>query len=174
MTEPTQLLALLADIDEPALSESFALAPGHWLLLLLLVAACLFALTIALRYWRFQRPKRLARRLWQQLDATDPTMPAQLNQLLKRLLKAYAPQHPLLTADTESWQQHWQSQLSAPLQLPPLQPLLYQAPTQHNALERQQLYQCGGVFIQRFNGRLYQHTTSPATGPGTGVDHAGA
>lgn len=153
MTEPNELLSLLADIQEPALLQSFALAPGHWLLLSLL---CLLLLALAYRlwcYWRKYAAKRQAWREFQALDPADPELASKLNLLLKRLIKSYWPQHPLLSATTGDWQQHWQQHLPAGLVLPELTALLYQAPQSGQSAAQQQLYRCAKAYLQAFRPR---------------------
>jgi hypothetical protein len=162
MTDQAQLLSLLADISEPSYPDTPLLAPGHWLLIAF-AALCLGMLSYRLwRRWQQQAAKRQAWREFQRLDPHDQLLATQLNQLLKRLLKSYWPNHPLLSAGTADWQQHWQQCLPPDVRLPDLSVLLYQAPSQHTLADRQQLYQAARLYLQAFNA----NKLSPPTAKG--------
>lgn len=153
MTEPAELLNILADIHEPALAPGLLLAPGHWFLLSLLLLILLLLAYRLWRHWQQQAAKRQAWRELQKLDPADPQLASKVNLLLKRLLKSYSPQHPLLSASTADWQQHWQQQLPAGLTLPELAPLLYRPAPAEQGTEQQQLYQCAKAYLRAFKPR---------------------
>lgn len=151
MTDQAQLLSLLADINEPPYPDTPLLAPGHWLLIALAALGLAMLSYHLWRRWQQQAAKRQAWREFQRLDPQDELLATQLNQLLKRLLKSYWPSHPILSAGTADWQQHWQQCLPPDVRLPDLSVLLYQAPSQHSVADRQQLYHAARLYLQAFN-----------------------
>ncbi|MCC5826497.1 DUF4381 family protein [Alkalimonas sp.] len=134
MTESHPLLAELADIIETDAAPAMGIAPGWWLVLLfaLLAAAAVVWLAKQRRQQLQQQQGLLAARLeMQQLLASKTIDPAAINQLLKRLIRHYAPNSPLLSCSTEDWQQFLQAQ-DTTLAWPDLNRLLYQ-PTPDSA-----------------------------------------
>lgn len=150
MTANNDLLQQLADIYEPEFVSPWQPALGHWLLLaaaLLLVSALLWQLY---QRWQAGGARRAALAELKQIDWQEPAAAAAINQLLKRLLRSYQPQHPMLTANTKVWQQYLQQQLPANILLPDLQQLLYQPTTQNASDACQQWWQASAYFIKRF------------------------
>lgn len=151
MAANPELLSHLADIFEPELIIPWQMAPGHWLLLIIVLAVLGMLLWQGVRRWHAGRARRAAQAELKRIDWQDPNSAAALNQLLKRLLRAYHPAHPLLSADIKSWQQFLQSRLPAAIPLPDLQKLLYQAPRLTSELARQQWWQASAYIINNFN-----------------------
>lgn len=136
MADTHSALEQLADISEPAFSLGFQLAPLWWLLLVIILLSLGY---IALRYylrWRYLTAKRQALLLLAQM-ATPPDA-AQLNQLIKRVLRHYQPAHPALTMGIHDWQRWLSMQQTLPL--PDLASLLYQPNTADTAAARQAFY----------------------------------
>ncbi|SEA57157.1 DUF4381 family protein [Alkalimonas amylolytica] len=134
MTESHPLLAELADIIETDTAPAMGIAPGWWLVLLLaLLAAAAVVWLAKRRRQQLQKQAGLlaARAEMQRLVALETIDPAAINQLLKRLIRHYAPNSPLLSCSTEEWQQFLQAQ-DTTLTWPDLNRLLYQ-PTPDSA-----------------------------------------
>jgi len=141
-------LEQLADISEPALQLSFALAPLWWLLAALLLAAIIYLLLRAYSRWRYFAAKRQAQQMLDKLWAR-PGAAVQINQLIKRVLQHYQPGHPALSLPTQQWQ-HWlATQHSGPL--PDLTSLLYRAGTDSESTE--QLYQFAKTWLAQYRGK---------------------
>ena len=96
----------LADIQEPILANDWYLAPGWFLLLLIILALLGYA---GYRWWRYhqqQKPLRYALAELNQLDLTTANAPAQITTLLKRVILTKVPGHPALTLSGTAWQQY--------------------------------------------------------------------
>ncbi|MCA1928752.1 DUF4381 domain-containing protein [Rheinheimera sp.] len=114
----------LADIQEPALNTFWPLAPGWWLLGLLIILLLAYCFRFFWRQWQKNLPLRQAKAELSLIK--EPQQSAALNELLKRLIRCYNPRHQVLSAPVKQWQDFLQSQL--PQQpLPDLQKLLYQS-----------------------------------------------
>ncbi|MGP9802606.1 DUF4381 domain-containing protein [Rheinheimera sp. NSM] len=149
-------LEQLADISEPALQLSFALAPLWWLLAALLLATIIYLLLWAYSRRRYFAAKRQAQQMLDKLWAR-PGAAVQINQLIKRVLQHYQPGHPALSLPTQQWQ-HWlATQHSAPL--PDLTSLLYRADTDSDATE--QLYQFAKAWLAQYRGKAAIPTNTP-------------
>lgn len=160
MIANNDLLQHLADIYEPEFVTPWQPAPGHWLLLagaLLLLSAVLWQLY---RRWQAGSARRAALTELKQINWQDPAAAAVINQLLKRLLRSYQPQHPMLTASTAAWQQYLRQQLPAHLPLPDLQQLLYQPTTQNTSAACQQWWHASACFIKRFRPKTASVTAT--------------
>ncbi|MEN3158087.1 DUF4381 family protein [Alkalimonas sp. NCh-2] len=128
MTESHPLLAELADIIETDTAPAMGIAPGWWLVLLLaLLAAALVVWLATKRRQQLLRQGGLlaAQTEMQQLVANETVDPAAINQLLKRLIRHYAPNSPLLSCNISDWQQFLQAQ-DTTVTWPDLNALLYQ------------------------------------------------
>jgi hypothetical protein len=143
MAAKQQLLEQLADISEPAYQLSWQIAPGAYILLVVAIAALAYAGLVFYRRWCYLAAKRQALTL---LLQTQPEAANQINQLLKRVIKHYAPAHPVLTASTLQWQHFLQQQLPD-TPLPPLASLLYQAGP--DTEQNQQFYQFAQHWLQQ-------------------------
>lgn len=162
MADTHSALEQLADISEPVLSSGLQLAPLWWLLL----AAGLICLTyVVLRLylrWRFLKAKRQAllqvNQMAQQPDA------AALNQLIKRVLKHYQPEHPALAMGSQQWQRWLSMQHSTPL--PDLTRLLYQPNTPKAEADAQAFYQFTKQWLLQYDA------DAPADIAITGESHA--
>ncbi|MBV2127670.1 DUF4381 domain-containing protein [Arsukibacterium indicum] len=122
MAAKQQLLEQLVDIAEPAYQLSWQIPPGGYILIVIAIIALVYS------GWRvYQRRRYLAakRQAIALLAKIPPSASNQINQLLKRVIKHYAPRHPVLTASTRQWQHFLQQQLPG-TPLPPLAYLLYQ------------------------------------------------
>ncbi|WP_337843609.1 DUF4381 family protein [Rheinheimera sp.] len=134
----------LADISEPALATFWPPAPLWWGLALVLFLLLVWMVRHLMRRRHKQLALRQARQEWAQLS---PLQSAELNQLLKRLVKHYQPTHPALSAALPQWQQLLQSLHTEPL--PDLQHLLYQgAPAEQ---QQQQFYHWAGALLRQLN-----------------------
>lgn len=151
MAANPDLLSHLADIYEPELILPWQPALGHWLVLGLALLVLGFLLWRGYRRWQADRPRRAALAELKQINWQDPSAAASVNQLLKRLVQSYLPQHPVLSSGTERWQQFLQSRLPAALPLPDLQSLLYQSPTETSEVARQQWRQASLYIINNFS-----------------------
>lgn len=153
MAAKPELLSYLADIMEPEQVIPWQPALGHWLLLVLIILVLIVGGVLAYRRWRNDRPRRLALAELKQINWQEPTSIAPLNQLLKRLLQSYHPQHPLLSGSTQNWQQYLQSLVPATMPLPDLASLLYQDPRTSSAQTREQWWQACAYIITHFNSK---------------------
>lgn len=153
MVANSDLLTHLADIYEPELILPWQPALGHWLLLSLALLLLGLIFWQGYRRWQADRPRRAALAELKQINWQDPTAVATVNQLLKRLVQSYQPQHPALSSGTELWQQFLQRQLPAALPLPDLQRLLYQPPTQTAEVARQQWQHASLYIIKNFSAK---------------------
>jgi len=153
MADTHSALEQLADISEPVLSSGLQLAPLWWLLL----AAGLICLTyVVLRLywrWRFLTAKRHALLLLKRM-AEKPNA-AELNQLIKRVLKHYQPEHPALAMGSQQWQRWLSMQHSTPL--PDLTSLLYQPNTPKAEAEAQAFYQFTKQWLSQYNADAPTH-----------------
>ena len=113
----------LADIQEPVLNSFWPLAPGWWLLAVLVILVLAYGFRYFWKKWHKALPLRQAKAELSLIK--DPTQSAQLNELLKRLIRCYQPRHQVLSASVRQWQEFLQQQVPA-LPLPDLQKLLYQ------------------------------------------------
>lgn len=149
MANPVDPLAELADILEPELQLGWQLAPGWWLLIIIITALIAGIAYTFYKKWRFLAAKRQAQLLLQQVDLQHQQAALQINQLIKRVLQHYAPAHPALTASTEQWQRFLQ-QLQPDIPLPSLTSLLYQATAGTEAT--QQFYSFTTIWLQKYRG----------------------
>ena len=128
MIETHPLLAELADIIETDTAPAMGIAPGWWLVLLLaLLAAALVVWLATKRRQQVLRQRGLlaARTEMQKLVASESVEAAAINQLLKRLIRHYAPNSPLLSCSVSDWQ-HFLQQQDTTVAWPDLNALLYQ------------------------------------------------
>ncbi|HAW94186.1 MULTISPECIES: DUF4381 domain-containing protein [unclassified Arsukibacterium] len=140
-----QLRGQLVDIAEPSYQLSWQIPLGIYILLTLIVGMLAYGSWQVYKRWRFLGAKRQAIILLNQLE---PAATNQINQLLKRVVKHYAPAHPVLTASTLQWQGFLQQQLPA-TPLPALSILLYQgdADPEHS----QQFYQFAKCWLSNLH-----------------------
>ena len=148
MAENHSPLSQLADISEPPISYSFALAPLYWVLLGFLVLTLLYLAIRAYQRYRYFAAKREALLLLEQTTAA-PHPAAAVNALLKRVLAQYQPGHPALTVSTAQWQQ-WLSQ-QHDLPLPDLNQLLYQRSDDTAATA--QYHHFARCWLERYQGK---------------------
>ncbi len=114
----------LADIQEPVLNTFWPPAPLWWVLTLLVILLLAYGFRFFWNKWHHSRPLRQAKAELQQIQ--QPEQSAQLNELLKRLVRCYNARHPVLSAPLNQWQDFLQQQLPEQA-LPDLQALLYKA-----------------------------------------------
>ena len=114
----------LADIQEPVLNTFWPPAPGWWLLILLVILLLAYGFRFFWQRWQKALPLRQAKAELQLIK--EPQQSAELNELLKRLVRCYRPQHPVLSAPVKQWQDFLQQQLPSQV-LPELQSLLYKS-----------------------------------------------
>ncbi|SNY51502.1 protein of unknown function [Arsukibacterium tuosuense] len=143
MAAKQQLLEQLVDIAEPAYQLPLQIPAGAYILLVIAVGALAYTSWAYYKRWRYLAAKRQALALLNQLEAGAAS---QINQLLKRVIKHYAPAHPALTASTAQWQIFLQQQLPAK-PLPLLTELLYQAGPDNQ--QNQQFYQFAQRWLQQ-------------------------
>ncbi len=137
MTEPHPLLAELADIVEAGQAPATGIAAGWWLLALFaLLAAALVVWLAGKRRFQQQQQAALAaaRHELQQLSQQTEPNAASINQLLKRLIRHYAPHSTLLGCPVGEWQAFLQQQ--CPGDWPDLTTLLYQQTTEPELAQR--------------------------------------
>ncbi|EGM78871.1 hypothetical protein Rhein_0968 [Rheinheimera sp. A13L] len=114
----------LADIQEPLLNTFWPPAPGWWLLTVLVIVLLAYGFRFFWKKWQKALPLRQAKAELRLIKASDQS--AELNELLKRLVRCYSPGHSVLSAPVKHWQEFLQQQL--PQQpLPDLQKVLYQS-----------------------------------------------
>lgn len=148
MAENHSPLSQLADISEPAINHSFALAPLYWVLLGLLVLTLLYLAIRAYQRYQYFAAKREALLLLEHVsDAAHPA--GAINTLLKRVLAQYQPGHPALSVSTAKWQQWLSQQHDQPL--PDLTQLLYQPGANTAATAQYQLF--ARCWLQRYQGK---------------------
>lgn len=151
MAADPDLLAHLADIYEPELVIPWQMTPGYWLVLLIVLALVGIVAWLIYRHWQTTRPRRAALAELKQLNWQDPDAAAAINQLLKRLVQSYHPNHPLLSSPTQVWQQFIQQQLPDTMRLPELQGLLYQPPALITEAAKIQFWQASHYVITHFS-----------------------
>ena len=114
----------LADIQEPVLNTFWPPAPGWWLLAVLVILSLAYGFRFFWKKWQKALALRQAKAELRLIKAPDQS--AELNELLKRLVRCYSPKHEVLSAPVKPWQDFLQQQL--PQQpLPDLQTLLYKS-----------------------------------------------
>ena len=145
MAPKQQLRDQLVDIAEPSYQLAWQIPPGVYILLALAIIAFAYTGWLLHKRWRFLGAKRQAIALLNQLE---PEATSQINQLLKRVVKHYAPAHPVLTASTLQWQHFLQQHLPATA-LPDLSALLYHA--EINPEHRRQFYQFAESWLRSLN-----------------------
>ncbi|WP_213994790.1 DUF4381 domain-containing protein [Arsukibacterium sp.] len=143
MAAEQQLLEQLVDIAEPAYSLPLQIPPGAYILLAIAIIAFSYCGWLCYKRWRYLAAKRQALVL---LNQFEPAAAGQINQLLKRVVKHYAPAHPVLTASTAQWHHFLQQQLPDK-PLPPLSALLYQAGPENEL--QQQFYQFAQSWLKQ-------------------------
>ena len=148
MAETGSPLAQLADISEPELVLGFAMAPLWWLLIALLATSLLYLALRIYRRWRYFAAKRQAITLLEQLHNSGDNA-AEINQLLKRVLKHYQPAHPALSMDSAHWQQWLAAQSNLPL--PDLTALLYQR--ENNSTANASFYLFAKAWLQNYKAK---------------------
>lgn len=112
----------LADIQEPVLSTFWPPAPGWWLLAVLVILLLAYSFRFFWKKWQKALPLRQAKAELRLIKASDQS--AELNELLKRLVRCYSPGHGVLSAPVKQWQDFLQQQLPQH-SLPDLQAVLY-------------------------------------------------
>lgn len=171
MAEQMALLEQLAPIYEPDLPVSFLPAPGYIMLGALMIFALLGLGWRLWQYWQQRKPQREAYQLLTALQQQTPLDVAAINVLLKRLVKAYSPMHPMLSATPSHWQDYLQQQLPPNFHLPDLNQMLYQAPNKQHSEAQQQLLQCAFYLVKHLDPRRCQREQQ-AKEPAAGVRHA--
>lgn len=143
MAAKQQLLEQLVDIAEPAYQLSWQIPLAGYILLAVLLSGLAYAGWLLFRRWQYLAAKRQALILLGQIESHRAS---QINQLLKRVVRHYAPAHPVLSAGTAQWQAFLQLQLPTE-PLPPLNDVLYQAATddQHS----QQFYRFASKWLKQ-------------------------
>jgi len=114
----------LADIQEPVLNTFWPPAPGWWLLTVLVILLLAYGFRFFWKKWQKALPLRQAKAELRLIKT--PEQSAELNELLKRLIRCYSPRHAVLSAPVKHWQEFLQ-QLLPQQPLPDLQTLLYKA-----------------------------------------------
>ncbi len=114
----------LADIQEPVLNTFWPPAPGWWLLVTVVILLLAYGFRFFWKKWQKTLPLRQAKTELRLIK--EPYQSAELNELLKRLVRCYSPRHPVLSAPVKQWQDFLQQQLPQQT-LPDLQSLLYKA-----------------------------------------------
>lgn len=155
MAAKQQLLEQLADISEPAYQLSWQIPPGVYILLVVAIIALLYSGWLFYQRRRYLAAKRQAIALLSQLQ---PTATSQINQLLKRVIRHYAPTHPVLAASTLQWQHFLQQQLPDTV-LPPLNALLYQANVDSD--NNQQFYNFARQWLNQLRPATLTTSQSP-------------
>ncbi|MGI5309587.1 DUF4381 domain-containing protein [Rheinheimera sp. WS51] len=145
---PNPALASLADIVEPEFSHSFGLAPIYWLLILGGLTALVFSVYKLIQRHHYWLAKRQALAQLNQLEQ-QPNAGQQINQLLKRVLQHYQPNHPALSANTEQWQL-WLAKHSSQA-LPNLNQLLYSKTSSETELN--QFYIFAKHWLKQYQGQ---------------------
>jgi cbb3-type cytochrome oxidase subunit 3 len=151
MAAELSLLDYLEDIVEPEIILTWQPAIGHWLLLAITLLLLGFLLWRLYKNHQAGQAQRAALAALDQLNWQDPAAAAAINQLLKRLLKSYHPNHPMLVADTQNWQQFLQRLLPEQQVLPDLQILLYHSANQVDPKLREQWWHAAHTLVQRLN-----------------------
>lgn len=135
-----EALAQLADIQEPALGNDWYLAPGWWLLAVLVLTLLWLLYRKYRQHQLKQAPKGFALKALAALDLGAPDAPAQITALLKRYLLNQQPDHPALSYSGAAWRQfllnslHANQQAAVP-ELPDLLALHYQGSPQQAAVQ---------------------------------------
>lgn len=101
--DPEQLLQQLAPLREPAAVHWWPLAPGWWVLAILVLSLAAGATLALVRYRRRNRYRRLGRATLKQLVANGPPSHAQLNQLLKAVALRAWPASQVAGMHGDAW-----------------------------------------------------------------------
>ena len=134
----------LADIQEPVLNTFWPLAPGWWLLALVMLLGLAWIFRFLWLRWQKGLPLRQAKAELKLVH--QKAQVAELNELLKRLIRCYQPNHHILAAPVKVWQTFLQQQMPAQ-SLPDLEKLLYQA--QNEPSDVQAYLQFADVWLKK-------------------------
>ncbi len=111
--DPTQIP--LRDLHLPEAIGWWPLAPGWWVLIVIVVAGIVYLATQAIRQWRRNAMRRVAlkelRRIQKQYGkgVDEITLAIELSELLRRTMLAYAPREEVAGLTSERWL-HWLDQ----------------------------------------------------------------
>lgn len=96
-------LAELKDIVTPEAIGHWPWAIGYWLLLGVLIIACILLLLWLKKRARRLAPRRNAKHLLVQLDIHSATYASEVNSLLKRVAMSYLPRENIAQLDGDAW-----------------------------------------------------------------------
>lgn len=117
MSSPTgaanPALAELKDIVTPEAISHWPWAIGYWLLLGVLLIACILLLIWFKKRARHLAPRKNAKHLLAQLDIHSATYVSEVNSLLKRVAMSYLPRESIAQLDGDAWSSWLDSALPA-------------------------------------------------------------
>ncbi|MCW3171161.1 DUF4381 domain-containing protein [Shewanella subflava] len=96
-------LAQMHDIALPETVSSLPIAPGYWMVLLLIVAILSWILKKGLKKYRYHAPRRMALAMLNAMDSNANTFASEVNSLLKRTAMTYLPRQSLAHLNGQPW-----------------------------------------------------------------------
>ncbi|ACA87301.1 DUF4381 domain-containing protein [Shewanella woodyi] len=108
-------LQALKDIHTPAVVESWPIAPGYWLILLVSVSTLLFTVIWLKRRIQRSAAKRAALMELERLDIHNTNICVEINTLIKRAALSYLPREDVAGLEGQAWYAWINSQVKQPL-----------------------------------------------------------
>ena len=96
-------LAQMHDIALPEKVSSLPIAPGYWILLLLLILSLSWMVKTLLKKYRYHAPRRTALAMLNAMDSNANTFASQVNSLFKRTAMTYLPRQSLAHLNGQPW-----------------------------------------------------------------------
>ena len=96
-------LAQMHDIALPEKVSSLPIAPGYWILLLLIILSLSWIVKKVLKKYRYHAPRRTALVMLNAMDSNANTFASEVNSLLKRTAMTYLPRQSLAHLNGQPW-----------------------------------------------------------------------
>jgi hypothetical protein len=96
-------LEALKDIHTPAMIENWPIAPGYWLILLILVSTLIFSVIWLKRRYLRAGAKRAALVELDLLDINSTNISVEINTLIKRAAISYLPREHVAGLQGQTW-----------------------------------------------------------------------
>ncbi|PMG51770.1 DUF4381 domain-containing protein [Shewanella sp. 10N.286.52.B9] len=96
-------LMQMEDIVLPQPISQLPIAPGYWLVAIIIIAAGVITFIKLRKRAKYHAPRKAALAQLQQLDINDSQYPSQINSLLKRTALSYLPRQDFAQLDGDQW-----------------------------------------------------------------------
>ena len=96
-------LEALKDIHTPAIIESWPIALGYWLILLVFIGVLIFSVLWLTRRYKRSAAKRAAIMELALLDINNPNISVEINTLIKRAAISYLPREQVAGLQGQTW-----------------------------------------------------------------------